>query len=272
MMRSAIFQVGINAYGLNGCVNDVINVASFFADERKLRFTQAHRLLDHKATKAALEDGIRWLVNTQADFMLFQFSGHGTQVPDLDKDEDDKLDEALVPVDYLKNGVITDDWLAREFAKVAPGKRLIVWLDACHSGTLTRSLVNAFTPRAIKATFNLSAPRFLPPGRIPAISQTLRGTRGLFSRSPKGVSYTNERVIGLKAAKDKQTAADAWIEERGQYCGAATHYILLAMRQLGPRASFRQIAALATKHIKAARYTQDIQFTGNEKALAQPFV
>lgn len=277
-MKSASLQVGIDQYPdpaarLNGCVNDVANVSQFLSDNRKLRFTQSYQLLNEHATKANITNAVRWLINTQADVMLCQFSGHGTQEPDRNGDESDRMDEAIVPVDYLTGGIISDDWLAKEFAKVRAGRKLIVWFDSCHSGTATRTLVNAFTPQIVKDNFKLARPRYLPPARIPALRVAMQGQRGLFffNRPPQGVVYGNENVVALMAAKDHQTASDAWIESRQQYCGAATHYILEAASQLNPRASFEEVAALAAKKIKSARYTQDIQFTGKKAALKQPF-
>ncbi len=39
-------------------------------------------------------------------------SGHGGQTKDLDGDEQDGLDETLVPVDRKTAGAIVDEWVA----------------------------------------------------------------------------------------------------------------------------------------------------------------
>jgi hypothetical protein len=41
---------------------------------------------------------MKWLVNDvkAGDSLFFMYSGHGTQVKDLDGDEDDGLDEAYI--------------------------------------------------------------------------------------------------------------------------------------------------------------------------------
>jgi hypothetical protein len=39
----------------------------------------------------------------------FICSGHGGRVRDKDGDEADRNDETIVPIDYQKNGEITDD-------------------------------------------------------------------------------------------------------------------------------------------------------------------
>jgi metacaspase-1 len=84
------------------------------------------------------------------DFVFFHFSGHGQQVADLDGDEEDGYDEALVPYDspmrfsnaYRGERLLTDDmlyaWIKEMRALLGPEGRLFITLDACHSGTATR--------------------------------------------------------------------------------------------------------------------------------------
>jgi hypothetical protein len=43
------------------------------------------------------------------DAVFLHYSGHGTKVKDLNGDEDDGFDEALVPLDYKQSGLIIDD-------------------------------------------------------------------------------------------------------------------------------------------------------------------
>lgn len=65
------------------------------------------------------------------------YSGHGTKVPDLNGDEDDGYDEALVPLDFDRSGVILDDDLYEIFVKgLPPGVHVVALMDCCHSGTV----------------------------------------------------------------------------------------------------------------------------------------
>jgi len=122
---------------------------------RQLGFTPAATrvLSDADATltkvQAELADWVRTGVGPD-DQVLIYFSTHGTQVPDLDGDEtDDGEDEALVMYDVREDktpdgtptlaNVLSDDDLERALAAI-PSRNVLVVVDACHSGTVTRDL------------------------------------------------------------------------------------------------------------------------------------
>lgn len=85
------------------------------------------------------------------DVVYVHFSAHGQQVTDLDGDEPDGYDEAIVPYDAFKEytkGVyegerhITDDtlfrWLSVLKDRVGETGKVVVVSDACHSGDGSR--------------------------------------------------------------------------------------------------------------------------------------
>jgi metacaspase-1 len=71
------------------------------------------------------------------DLFVFFYAGHGGQVPDLNGDEDDGLDETMC----LFDGQLVDDELAVAWSRFQPGVRIFTCADSCHSGTLPRKLV-----------------------------------------------------------------------------------------------------------------------------------
>jgi metacaspase-1 len=87
------------------------------------------------------------------DKIVFHFSGHGQQIYDFSNDEPDRLDEALVVYDspasakenqiYKGEKHILDDELNEMFyrlrKKVGDSGHLVAFIDACHSGTASRS-------------------------------------------------------------------------------------------------------------------------------------
>jgi hypothetical protein len=97
------------------------------------------------------------------DIVFFHFSGHGQQIEDLNADEDDGLDEALVasnapPLNFLISKTntekipykyqyhVSDDelgaLLTKSRIKLGSKGSMLVSMDACHSGTITRGNPN----------------------------------------------------------------------------------------------------------------------------------
>lgn len=138
--------IGINYTGtssaLAGCINDVKNMVSFYKSNFGLKDKEIKLLIDsdrkNLPTKKNILDGIKWLLKDLKDGeqIIFHYSGHGSYVKDNNGDETDKLDECLVPLDYKRAGLITDDDLYLSLVKKVPEKcKLFSVLDACHSGT-----------------------------------------------------------------------------------------------------------------------------------------
>ena len=110
-------------------------------------------LSDSAATRKAIEDAFERLKESVSagDVIYIHFSGHGQQVTDIDGDEPDGLDEAFIPYDARKvyssgvyegeNHIIDDDlndWLSELKAAVGKNGKVLVSMDACHSGDATR--------------------------------------------------------------------------------------------------------------------------------------
>ncbi len=149
--RRRALLIGIDDYQhvsrLNGPVNDAKDIEDFIKGHVGFKKSDVRLLLDEEATKKNIMSSVKeWLVEgTNAGDEVFLFySGHGFQQPDTDGDEADNLDETLVPVDASVdesgkiNGMITDDELGVLLGRLV-GRRVHVVVDACHSGTSTRS-------------------------------------------------------------------------------------------------------------------------------------
>ena len=96
-----------------------------------------------KALTAATE------ASTTGDTVVFTFSGHGAQAPDLSGDEGGGYDELLLPADAtgwkgaigaVENALMDDDLQAWAQATLSKGIRVIGVIDACHSATGFRAL------------------------------------------------------------------------------------------------------------------------------------
>ena len=117
--------------------------------------------------RAAILDGLKALAaSAQAgDFVVFHFSGHGSTQPVTDaaaqiEPEPDGRDQVLLPRDAglydaklgsIRNAIV-DDELARALDAIRL-KGATVWaiVDACHSGTVTRSGGDSVT-RTVRAS------------------------------------------------------------------------------------------------------------------------
>jgi len=134
---------------LSGCVND----ANAMHDVAVSRGFEPQMLLNADATtetvRAHLDAAAAAL--TEGDFFFLTYSGHGGQVPDEDGDESDRLDETWV----LYDSELVDDSLFGALCTFAPGVRIFVMSDSCHSETVTRQIVRT---RDIRRAEVLRAP------------------------------------------------------------------------------------------------------------------
>lgn len=98
-------------------------------------------ILDRLAALAEASD-----TETQA---VFYFSGHGSQMPDLNGDEQGGYDEIFLPADAkgwsgakgtVENAIVDDEMTVPLQAILDTGAALVAMLDACHSETGFRAL------------------------------------------------------------------------------------------------------------------------------------
>lgn len=99
-------------------------------------------LLTGEATRCTVTQAIARIAGRLAsgDMFLLSYAGHGSQLPDLDGDEaalqpGDRLDETWC----LHDAQLLDDEIAGLLARFAPGVRVLVVSDSCHSGSITRA-------------------------------------------------------------------------------------------------------------------------------------
>jgi len=150
MPRRKALLIGINYTGsenqLAGCVNDVENVRQYLIHEKGFPYDPASMVIltDNQNDPRYIPTGqnmlaaFHWLVtnNSRGDSLFLHYSGHGGQVEDPDGDRDSGFDDTICPVDFERSGQITSDTLHRVLVTpLAPGVRLTVIFDCCHSGT-----------------------------------------------------------------------------------------------------------------------------------------
>ncbi len=151
--------VGISDYGnamedpnkwanISGA-NDVLLLSPLFSEHGYI----VTSLVDSQATHANITNALMEVAKDvkKRDVVYIHFSMHGQPFEDLNGDEEDGWDEALIPVDaemlyaegvYEGKNHLLDDELEVYFndirSKLGSEGQLIVILDACHSGTASR--------------------------------------------------------------------------------------------------------------------------------------
>lgn len=163
MSNKTYLTVGINKYSnapLNGCVNDANDWANLLQGLGYVGST----LLDGTASKTTiltfLKENIVRL--KYRDTFVFQYSGHGSWIPDRDGDEPDGRDEVMCAYDYENGGLISDDELYQITSQRAFGSRVIILSDSCHSGTVHRAA--GIIPTAGVPNVSRRRVRYMPPG------------------------------------------------------------------------------------------------------------
>ncbi len=263
MARRALL-VGINDYrgvvDLNGCHNDVNNMRNILKTYLGFTNNDIRVVLDSRATKEGILYRLNYMVDKArpGDFMVFHFSGHGSQIRDRNGDElEDSLDEILCPWDMDWDGTfILDDDLYEIFKKIPQGAILEVFLDCCHSGTATRDL-ELGRPEELGPEHPVR-PRFLPPPpdilfRYEGEEDILGPPRGFNSINRSGTRSTINHILWSGCHSD-QTSADAYIN--GTYNGAFTYFFCKHMRDTGGNISRRNLLERIKNSLRYTGYSQ----------------
>lgn len=239
--------IGINDYpgtqnDLNGCVND----ANDWAAEFKARGFTVTMLLDDKATKANIIKEMKKILSgtKENDSVVFQYSGHGSYVPDESGDETDGKDECICPYDIAtadgRNNFIIDDELYEIYSSRHPKSRLVIISDSCHSGTVSRAAP------ILSTTQQPRKKRFLAPQAFLSKDQMAKfGNAVSFQKSSPPGRYAGLLMAGCQ---DFQSSYDAYFQNRPN--GAFTFSALKALKKLGKKSSvtykdwFKEISKL----------------------------
>ncbi len=151
MARKIALCIGQNEYDpstrvtpLRGCVNDTLLIGQMLREagfEVRLVHDQAatqRGILDRLSTEVAkLREG---------DYFVFWNSSHGYQLNDREGDElYDYLDEAICTYDTDPRDPLTDDKFGRILYRADPGATVFFGSDSCHSGSLTRAMLEEKT-------------------------------------------------------------------------------------------------------------------------------
>ena len=252
--------IGINDYSgvesdLSGCVNDALDWQS----ELTSRGFAVRMLLDRDATKANIVSTFREEVRqlTEDGLLVLTFSGHGSFVPDENGDEGaDGRDECICPADVDQGSVLVDDEIDALCTAAPKGSRVVLIIDACHSGTVSRfSDEFGSQPNGLQRTRT----RFLPPQNFLPTSRlaTLGPPEARTAASPPG-RYS---ALLLAGCRDTEYSYDGYFE--GRAGGAFTRAAIAALGRVGSGATYADWIRAVREYLPSSEYPQTPQLYGS---------
>lgn len=261
-------MVGINDYPelpaqcqLRGCKSDIDEMHDLFISKFGFQKDHIKTLLNREATRDAMVQWFRtWLIEKPkpGDMVLFYYSGHGSQVEDQNGDEEDGLDETLVPADISRTHperMIIDDEIGEWIKQIeAKGIHNIVFvLDCCHSGTATKGLDDLFKKPEQQCRSKYVQPKLIlghdvHPKAMPAAAT-------------KNDADTPDDVVLISGCRDSETSNDAPVEGGG-YHGALTYTLAGALQKAAAGITYQQLMEQVRREVSNRFPTQTPQLSG----------
>ena len=268
---------GARAYRrLNGPVNDVGIVSAALQYHGFLPENIA-TVLDAQATKEGILGALEELTERAGpgDIAVFLYAGHGHQITDDNGEEIDGFDEVLVPYGapdyslaepdvqaaYGGERHIRDDELGmvldRLAAKVGPEGSVAVLLDACFSGTGTRSAGQMVARGGERPIGPTSGVRGRLDDAYGGGFAEARGTRGSGTGDAGGLDY-----VVISAASHQQLAYETYHTDGRTIVGTLSHALSVALPRLRPGDSYRDLHSHLAEIIRSKQPGQSAQIEG----------
>lgn len=250
-----------------------MNDAKDWAQALSARGYEVNVVLDSQATRAGIVgalDNMIYQAGAPGDRMIFQYSGHGSWLPDRQGDEPDQRDEMICPHDVMSGKYLMDDDLDVIFHKKAKDTTLMMISDSCFSGSVSRFTVPAEdgSPE-YEAPKHHPKPRFLPPLNFLAFGRgggqgTIGGDRvALAANAPiKPRRMPAHVALLLSGCRDTEYSYDAYFTERPN--GAMSRVAIDAL-QANPANAIEWMRAIR-KILPSRDYPQTPVLSGTRKA------
>ncbi len=276
-----VLQVGIgkyvNAPPLSGSVNDVVEMRKVLEGERyNVPAENIVTLTDAQGTKQTIFEKFRThLIGKARDHfektgrkdavVVFQFSGHGSQVPDVDGDEkDDGKDETLVTYDSRdktgENRDITDDEIYALTSELRRWTDNIVYIfDSCHSGSGTRDSQDVRRVPERKTV----------PVAVAGVGSATRSGGNKPADDESSVLPPGDDYIVITAARSGELASQKnCFEECGDarrpvVFGNLSFYLIDELKNARSDTSYRELMENVTRRVVAEKPTQTPQLEGD---------
>lgn len=213
MVKIALI-IGINyskldiSVQLNGCIYDARRIYKTLLDHLGFSTDTIYMLTDdneeQQPTKQRIWDVLEKVkkeTTKPEDELWIYYSGHGNTIFDTNGDEKYGRDSVILPMDYLKQGYISDDeihvWLRSIQCKVC------MIFDSCHSGTITDLPWN-FTYRE--------------PGEV-------------LIEKVSEIEMDNQQIYTLSSSSDSQLSWEVYNQKQKQSYGDFTNTLLRILEE-----------------------------------------
>lgn len=276
--RKLALLVGINKYkainGLSGCVADVRNMEDLLRGTFEFSDDSIRILTDEQATHDAIVQAFKDHLIARADkdtVVVFHYCGHGSLMKDPSGKSSSGLMSTIVPHDSRTQGVfdISADELRGLFSLLAKKTRNVTFIfDSCHSGLVLKDIATA---RARVVEPDTRVPPPLPPEAALAARGAGEPDDGFKSRD-----------YALLSACQADEVAFEYADEKGNPCGALTHFFVAEVKGSGKAgATYRDVMDKVKAKVTGQYQRQHPQLEGakiddfvlsDNSKLAQPFV
>jgi len=234
---------GINDYpgtqnDLRGCVNDARDWSDLLTNVYGFK---VYSLLDSSCKVTAFVDTFGNMLSSSKpnDHIVLTYSGHGSNVPDVDGDEEDGRDECLCLYDEF----LTDDVIRGAIQKLNPEAKLTIISDSCHSGTVTRAFLAAMD------NDNDAKPRYLPPSDIASIREVKESniTGKIF------LPESGMKEVLIAGCQSTEYSYDAYLGNTSR--GAMSYYATRVLRTT-PKITYADFYAKLRQSLPNSSYPQ----------------
>ena len=210
-MKSKAILFGINyvktpSAKLRGCANDVHNMGKYLKENEAYDVVKIYTDEDneYKTRGQFIINSIYKLALDSHRYGLekvwIHLSGHGCGIDDRNGDEDDGKDECILPSDFQRCGVITDDLIKRVLRYFHINTKVTCIFDCCHSGTIGDLKYVYTNDQNVPKTDNIS-------------------------------SKCRANICLISGCMDNQTSADAYnVQGKRQFSGAMTSCLLTVLK------------------------------------------
>ena len=227
--RALVIGLGQQKDAAWGKINGDKDVPYVVEMLQQANYQHIRTCVNQEATKSNIvKEFERLTVSSQpGDIVYIHYSGHGQQVRDLNNDEPDGLDESWIPYDaYLKpcaqdrgeKHLIDDEinhYLLKLRHRIGNAGKILVVVDACHSGDATRSNLNEVV-RGVEEVFEALYSLFTSSDEVKEKKQVVQSK----------IVRKKERWITLTACESSQVN----IEMRQPVVGKLTYALYSCLK------------------------------------------